>query len=505
MEIERGGFGSGVNPEGKNFPFVAPSADIQLILADFYLAHEVRPVRLPLRLYWIYGLDDALADVSSSAVPPESLSATSSASSIVTPVPRHQVDLLVVDANDEVVFDSTEAENFRSYHFGSRFLIHEWSDPGVCRIVQHRGWDSSITPPSVPHEIYPENGVLDERVSELLPQRVTALKVDSYTFRDNVVFQNGFNTAWLSGFSAGIVGIATAQTLPAPPAAVQLSTKHGGRKSNIVTLLGQPGVGLGRYPGCEEPERLIRRINNVQADAYGNLRLDAAGCYFSRQPASIAGRQATPTEATLRIGNDCGPCCECVDYENTYKGLKNVHARFEAVGVRLQATRTLFKENIARWLEQRDCRLAKPLRLGLAVSGSSLYVGGLFCNFLTDCSAKLQLDFHMTVTPIAAVPDPDCLQGAVDPCGTVIVDITDPQEQEYTLGGEFPDVYAVWDTVAPGRSVRVRFQVDFPCAVPLRVTVQLTGTINGVPVPSASNPQTVIRSAIVPQQGCLSS
>ena len=83
-----GGRGIGVNPEGTDYPFVDPNEDVRGILADAFLAHEVREVELPLRLFKMVNFDAALPGSCSSS---SSLSSSSSSSAT-------RADVIIKDA-----------------------------------------------------------------------------------------------------------------------------------------------------------------------------------------------------------------------------------------------------------------------------------------------------------------------------------------------------------------------------------------------------------------------
>lgn len=86
--------GIGVNQpqSGLDYPLIAPSADIQYLLADFYLAYEDTAQEFvhPLRVKWLYGVGCAPNTAPSWA-----------------PTPTHAADILIVDATNRTVFNST--------------------------------------------------------------------------------------------------------------------------------------------------------------------------------------------------------------------------------------------------------------------------------------------------------------------------------------------------------------------------------------------------------------
>ena len=83
---------------GTNYPFVRPSEDIQYLLGDVYLSYpdDSYTYEYPLRIEWLYGFGTA------PVTPPAGY-----------PTPTHTHDVIIKDANDVTVFDSTLADSYR--------------------------------------------------------------------------------------------------------------------------------------------------------------------------------------------------------------------------------------------------------------------------------------------------------------------------------------------------------------------------------------------------------
>ena len=142
----------GVNqpPNGGNdYPFVRPSPDIYFLLGDFYLSYadDTCSYAYPFRIEWMYGFGTRQYSESGSEVDPLP----------GYPTPTHEYDILVKDANDVTVFDSTvvgtgdDADNvspFKWSEWYSRYVVIEWTDKSkdiVCRCTKFIGWDSYST------------------------------------------------------------------------------------------------------------------------------------------------------------------------------------------------------------------------------------------------------------------------------------------------------------------------------------------------------------------------
>lgn len=437
--VTDGGRGIGVEALGTNFPFVNPSDDVRGLLADFYLSHAVRTAVLPLRITWLYGFCNAQSSCQSEGSAPSD-----------SPDPVHDADLIVKDSDGTVVFDSTEADTFRSKSWGDRFRLYEWeTTEAVCRALVHVGDPDGIR--IFDMEIVPENGILDERVSEIVPERVDTITVNGQTLSGEVLLTAGYN-------------IDLTETAP---------VGRSRRSRNRVLISAAPGNGVGRFPSCEEPEQVIRRINGVGPNPTGDFIMSASACYWLERPVSAQTTTATITPATLRLNNDCGPCCECTDYENTYHGVRRLYDKFKEIGRRAEVVRGMFRENITRWEEQRACRLANPTKVLLAPGpGGYLGVTANYCNNDQDC--KFNVELVMTFSHNHGKT------GSVVACSTIVSKPTGGTELK-ELAGTWPSFSNFWEFLSPGRSARILTRLNFPAAAAGdSVTVTVTPFLDGV-------------------------
>jgi hypothetical protein len=519
-----GGRGISVNPEGIDYPFVDPAEDVRGILADAFVAHEVYTVTLPLRLVQMTHFDAALPGSSCSSVSCSSAASDCSRANVVI---TDSIGTII--CNTALVSDS----GYRRVDFGTRFRIHEWiqeEDAGVnkafiCRIVQHTAFDDEEDVYCVPHQIYPEKPELDERVSHLLPKRVRSLTVNTQKFRGPVQLKSGYNINLTHGDDTRIVSTSFIPSIRRPPQVLPFDTSFQFRQTNRITLSANAGDGLGVFPDCAEATpTIIQRINGVSPQGgvtvegrpltnAGNFSLAAEECYYVREPTTLLNGQVIPrddlvptdppfTEASgpgvfdgfpsagtrgLKIGNDCGPCCECVEFYNTYQALRNKWAAFKDLGTRAQRVRDQFKENMERWVAAKTCRESTPLRLAVAQSFGSgtlaLSAAGAICNATDECITDVELEICFSCVDdsgsgvlVTPVPGPRS-------CNTNISTTSSRTRQPYQPEGPWPCYTFHWDEVDPGRAVNFKMQLAFNCddlCTPLRVT--LTGTIGGEPL-----------------------
>lgn len=454
--------GIGVNQpqSGLDYPFVRPSEDVRYLIADLYLAYEepsdysnVAEHPLPLSIGWIYGLGDEPAD-----------------KPLWAPDPTHDVDLVIRDADDEVVFDSTEAEYFTTTDWGN-YRIYEWrTETGVLRVVVYIAWQPTDGPEprDYPTHLEPERGVLDARATYRMPKRVKSLRLvlDQFT-KTAVDFKGGYNIRL------------TRETPTAGP---------GERNIEQITIDATPGAGDGLFPGCTEQDIVLRRINGVGPSTPGDFLLAGVGCYWVRQPTSVVDEfpfvvrptlDTDPMSGHLQIGNDCGPCCSCDDYVESGKYLNRIWMEGVAVGQRAESTRNQYHENRDRWQEAKICLEKRPLRLALQAQACPyLDVVAQYCNQTDKCLKDIMLIIRFSTTPeiepscaCEEEDDPECgdpvpESAAANENVTVVCGYTTRSgpdgTEKYTLDGKWCEYRAYFDAIDPSSSVFVRFRLQFP-------------------------------------------
>jgi hypothetical protein len=458
MSVADNGRPTGVSYSGVDFPFVLPSADVKGLFADFHLVHRVKEVVVPLRVKWLYGFRQ----------PTSAASSESGSSSDGLPDSIHASDLLVVDAADRVIFDSTKASEYKSHDWDSRFRIHEWiSDTAVCKVVQHTSGPDGYG--EYPNQWTPESAVLDERCSELLPDQVLAFKVNDQLITGAIEIQGGYN----------VEAVLT-----------EVAFKPGKAYRNLVTVTADPGLGDGLFPSCQEPDLSIRRVNQQRPDEYHNLLLSAKDCYWLERPANVSGGLATPTLLNgLKVNNDCRPCCECDDFVNTYMGIRKLYDKYKVLGVRSNVVRNQYVENRDRWLADKECRADHPARVSfLPYYPKGGYISAGYCNSTGQCVGKLKLEIEFQTNLN--------FTGKVKKSTVLWYPTSGGHPEFYTLGGDWPIYYAIWEPVDTARMARVKFQMTWKDApVGARVKVIVRPYINDSPTPQPE--ATITRHLII--------
>lgn len=458
--------GIGVNQpqSGLDYPLVNPSEDARYLLADVYLAYDdpgtynatITTSQHPLRIKWLYGVG-----CSASSAP------------AWAPAPTHAADIVIVDAQDNVVFDSTKLvpvngdssyQAFSTRAWGADYTIYEWlGNNAVCRIVVYTTWPAEfqISPKNWPTHFVPTRATLDERTVVRMPKRLRTLKFVNHGVtlgtarRNNVVFAGG-NNVTLSA-AAG--------------------EDAGSRNITAVTFDTIPGSGTGRYNNCTElPSTSVYRINGVIPNKYGDFLVSASDCLWIRQDTTISNGRATPVPNALAIGSNCPPCCDCADYVAAAKYMNTVQALYAGIGDRTHAVKLLHEGNISRWTEQRDCRLQKPLHVVLTPQYCPVMdVVLMYCNQCVPCAKQPAVSVTFSTFPAGAT--------AEVMCGFTTLYAPGVPGREFSVGGEWPTFTAQFPPINLGNSAYVKFRLKFsPNTTAYAVTGTITGTIDGEPI-----------------------
>ena len=460
---------------GTNYPFVRPSSDIQDLLGDVYLSYpdDSFTYAYPLRIEWLYRFG------TTSVTPPAGY-----------PTPTHAHDVIIKDANDVTVFDSTLADNYDTHAWGDRLLIIEWEEPDdhiVCRCTKFVGWDSFSTDFQeydeyiVPSLIDPDGtpgGILDPRTYNKLPQRLTSITTGITTMKGHVTLEGNYNIALevnpaeigLADLSLADLGLTTATSTLVP----------GTRVSNRILISAEAGSGAGAFPSCVGTEPVVRRVTGGVANAWGNLTFDPGNaCLRSQRPVGLtdhyprefayATTQPVEPEAAIEVLNDCAPCCDCDYFARTYQGLKRQWFGYQDIATDGLGARDQHQANIERWHAAKECRENDPLRLVVAIQPDcKTQLGISFGNTSECCLVGVHMRFTLFFERDGHIMTKE--EQASDPCfnfydcSQTLVEAT-PQESgpvPYSLAGAYPTFEAVVDYLSPGDVGRVAFKICHP-------------------------------------------
>ena len=446
---------------GSNYPFSRESSLSDLI-ADLYLYYRndkgLKPLERclytrPFQIAWLYGFGCQKANVEG-----------------VDPV--HDFEMAINDAEGRPVFDSREASEYSVVSWGNHLQVIQWkTEEAILRVVRFLGWNEDETPRNWPIYFEPSESRLDDRTLEEELPRVRSIRPElGNKLTAGITFAGGYNAEWF----------VTNSTFQSP-----------GRATTTIQLDVSPGLGDGKYGDCTDPEFVdetvgaIRRINNISGDPSGNFTIDATDCYRLERPVikQQAGKitKATVRNHTLKLSNDCGPCCECQDFINTYEGIRRVRDRYADLFQRALRARDTYVKNRQRFLDSADCRVKDPLRVVVRpICPGELGVAVGFCNNSSDCLRNLVLPISFEFNG----DDDSCTAATVysgDDKPQIVCNTTfragNREENPlsgnpggkfdyYQLGGTYPHYYAYWERVDPGGLAQVTFRIKFQDSQP---------------------------------------
>jgi hypothetical protein len=475
---------------GLNYPFVAPSNDIEYLLADFYLSyddeHYYNPVKThiehPLRIKYLYGFGCVENEQPGNF-----------------PEPKNVADIVIVDANNHVVLDTTAPDIAVICAVKDNNIVYttvEWqTKTAVCRVIAYKKWpndDNGVTDDDTEREynIYltPKNAILDERTIEKVPKHVRAMRVqngDCVTpwFKEKVSLVNGHNTELVMGDTA----------------------TENLRRTTSITFSAVAGSGAGQYGLCatgicveDTPTNVcppgkdpvidictpvvgeeIKAINGAKPDDAGNIFLTASDCLWVRKPAAYtagvphnyANVNNERKRSVMAVGADCAPCCACADYLESAKYMTNLGVYYRDIGNRVTEIKLIHEDNINRWDQQRECRDRRPLELLLIQQPCPCMDVVLFyCNHCETCAENVVLTVNFTSTPAPA-------GAALDVKYTKMV--ADNRSNAATVSGGWPVFSVKFPTVAAGASVYSQFRLCFCPQYPYAIKGTLTGIKRG--------------------------
>ena len=440
---------------GTDYPLIHPSDDIRFLFADLFLNYEDDAQILvpPFSIKWLngFGTDPPVGS------PPG------------TPVNAY--DMEIQDANGNKVFSSLDSgTQFSTEAWGTRLRVIRWWQPDrrqVLNAVIHTLSGDIDGGKTYPSYFAPSSARLHARTLLRDPPRLTSVRVGLNLLEfEELTFQNGFNTEFQVG-----------ETVLTP----------GKRRTTSVRLDVGPGLGAGKFgPACLEPETSIRRINGVGADARGRFFLDTGGCYRISRPvlqqlSADPARSVRVRNHTLKIDNDCGPCCECDDFLAVWEAIRKLRDRYADLVSQAQQARDLYHANRERFLKQQECRLNDKLRLILEPScPAQLGVAAGYCNNSSECVVGLVIHISFDYSDANNCPDLDgstpLKANTTAAFSTVVCDSTfrggfvDQSRRKnkqyvrnefYTLGGDWPHFWAYFPFVDPGGMAYVTFRLAF--------------------------------------------
>lgn len=454
------GFGVGVDFYGTNYPFVRPSVDLRWLISDLWFAHSDVSARPPLFVRQLLHFGRPLL-----LEPPGSEF-------------EHACDIVLADSASNVVCDTRQAVAYTGRAFGTRFYIHEWLFlDKVCRVVQHtklrmeqlealritedgvlvttearqqRIIEQLSSP--IPIFLTPEDGELDERSHELLPERVTSIQVGTDILTGNVNLVAGYNMQLEKDQSSTRSAIS-----PIPAFASVANTGLNNLESTIV-LTAVAGGGSGVFPGCQNTNLGLRSVNGIQPNATGDFLLGATGCLFVRPP-YLLDNPAHLASASLRMGNNCTVCSSCADYLKVYQFEQDLRDRMARVGELTTKVVDAHDNTVDLWANTANVALPLYLSLYEKINAGApiVQVESAYRQPKILANVPIRLKFTCS-TSTGVVPGliPDLTQASG---GGVPIDGMRPWGP-VVISGTWPTFWVAWDALGEGAQVNLLFSFD---------------------------------------------
>jgi len=395
------GYGSGIFPEGTDFPFVNPSDDIRGMFEDMFLSFDTTVnYSYPLKVSSVSGFQFATPSTA---------------------------NLTITDSAGAVVFN-TSGSTFSHRSWGADRVVYYWqSGRKILTAVQYVGTGAVERSSS----FSPTSAILDERAYQKECAKVNSVRINNVQYQGDLQLVAGYNM--IMNLSPGV-------------------DTEGTRKVNYIQIASVSGEGAGIYPNCPENcvNDAVREINGVKPDSNGNVAFIPVGCYWQGVEGLSNQNLYRPShENRVSIRNNCSPCCECNDFVNTYKGIQNVYSKFKDLGDRSMRVRSQHYANQARWVAAKEQREQASMRVfALPLQDAKVSAVVTYCNttsnFIGPIYIQVTLDGGGKTGGLSAdsvIWYPTCSSSPV---------AIDPE-------GEWPNYIFRWDTIGPGRSAKIRF------------------------------------------------
>lgn len=399
-------YGSGVFPNGTDFPFITPSSDIKGLFEDLFFSFDDREnYEYPLKISNVTGFQYA---------------------SYATG------DIVISDSNNVVVFDSSTATSSDQRLWGTDRVIYIWEkDDKYLTAVKYYGGSSAYDKSA---SFVPSNGYLDARSYQKETYKVNSIKIGNNSYQGDIRLVAGYNMVFAIRPTDDI---------------------EGTRKLNRIQISAVPGSGNGIYPQCPENcvDDAIKTINGIKPAYNGDFAMAATDCYwFGVSGESDSTRYRPFQDHGLYINNNCSPCCECDDYVHTYRAIQNLYNQFKALGDRAMKVRTQHYANNQRWLDGKTCRENSAIRIfALPVTGGAASVLVTFCNVSNSYIGPVRLDISL---------DAGGKTGAMGTNNVIWYPANGSSPISIEAEGDWPDYVFRWDNINPGRSAKVRFVIN---------------------------------------------
>lgn len=242
------------------------------------------------------------------------------------------------DQDGNTFFASGTADRASTY---GTWLILEWVDDDI--VVKYL-LDSNAVGNFAPYPVTALDAEFTARVVQRDPQCIQNIITNSVYYAGEIRLTEGYNVQLKD---------AGARTL-------------GNETFKKIEISGVPGAGLGRYPLCETPIRLVKYVNSAGPDDHGNFYMDGDSCYFLspeygspnwHMEESSPGLDYIPTTPSkLIINNVCEACCKCSDFVEAYDRIRQVLERGRSVSTHITQIRADYDRGRTLMMQEKTAR-----------------------------------------------------------------------------------------------------------------------------------------------------
>ena len=344
---------------GETYPFMDDETDADVLanIFDLYIAHE-EEFKYPLKLTYVYGLGEE----------------TPNSPEVGFPEGNHRYDLIITDANDEQVIDTTQAETFHLGTWVDRLHVAEWSNGRtIVRAVFRHALSDNDSEEDYPEYVYPDLAEIQPRCVERLGKTITTLTVDDLIATTLVELSEGYNVQITKGTEVEI---------------------DGQRRKTQLRIAGSIGRGLGKYPTCDEVDALYF-INQVGPSDKGSFFLNGDACRQVKIPTDYLSLDdfIITSNNTIEINGYCVPCRDCNQLVDLYKAKLDAWNRLKELANRLRSLKARFQDVIDKYNEHIACRRNDPITItSRAYCPCRVSLGVSYCNLGDSCIDDIRLD-----------------------------------------------------------------------------------------------------------------
>jgi len=389
---------------------------------------------------------------------------------IVT-VPLSSSEIRVQFIDGTVILDTAAGATCEGLEFGDWYVL-EWKDFSpfeedniafVKILVDKTKVSTFFTGPTVT----PTDAIFTSRVTQKRPSRVNTIKRSGApsAASGDVELVEGYNVAIGIGGSSGLTAFVE-------PILDDLRTGGDVRPTTRLIFDAIAGAGRGQFVGCGSVDRVLRTLNGVGPNEHGDFALDPRDCYWMELPVtgttggSGAGwdQVVSIDENTIKLNNDCEPCCSCQDYVNVYRFMKRLWRMAQEAAAHVERARQEYNDLVETLKKEKACREG----LGLEIKVSSRP------DWIVPVQALVTNNQACNVGPTEVIFEFEGPTSAIIVPGSAYMDADYSKHTEVEFTGAYPTIRSVYnDPIVGSRWLRIFFEI---------YVMEGTGRFDGAPM-----------------------